>query len=105
MKLKKTICEICGLADSSILHRHHIIPRCDPRCNNSNIAILCPNCHYTVHTGNLIIIGIYPSTEGRCLMWYKRGEKPPLDEQFWLVKENPLVLTISGETDDVDPTE
>lgn len=104
MTLTKKACEICGLADLSIIHRHHIIPQSDPRCTNShdNLACLCPNCHSKVHTGELIIIGVYPSTDGRCLVWFKSNEEPPFPKELWLVKENPLVRTLPGDSDDID---
>ena len=90
----KIKCEICGLKDSSILHRHHIIPQRDSRCSNNdnNLAILCPNCHSKVHTGELIIIGVYQSTDGKSLVWFKKGETPPFPKDQWLIKENPLVI-------------
>jgi hypothetical protein len=95
-------CEICGLKKRAILHRHHIIPRADPRSTNSdnNLAVLCPNCHSFVHTGELIIIGLYYTTDGLQLMWFKNGENPPIPQEFWIIKENPLVTTISGNEDD-----
>ncbi len=94
-KLRPKIkCEICGLNDSSILHRHHIIPRRDKRSTNSdnNLAILCPNCHSKVHTGELIIIGVYQSTDGKSLVWFKKDTIPPFPKEQWLVKDNPLVV-------------
>jgi len=102
--LEKVACEICGLRDSRILHRHHIIPQCDPRCTNSsqNLAILCPSCHSYVHAGDITIIGVYPSTEGRSLVWFKKGEEPPIAKEFWIVQNNPLVLTLAGNHDDYD---
>lgn len=99
----KTCCEVCGNARRAILHYHHIIPRCDARCHNgaSNLGVLCPNCHSYVHAGDIIILGVYPSTGGRCLVWYRKGEDPPIPQEYWLVKENPLVLTIAGDSDDL----
>ena len=99
----KIRCEICGNVDRAILHYHHIIPRCDPRCGNSNgnMAVLCPNCHASVHAGNLVIIGVYQTTDGRMPIWFKKGEDPPFPQEFWIVKENPLVVTIAGDSDDL----
>ena len=96
MPKKKIKCEICGNTNKSVLHRHHIIPRTDPRCNNSdfNIACICSNCHHEVHAGQIIIIGVYSTTDGLQTMWFRKGEKPPLDEEHWLIKDNPLVLTL-----------
>lgn len=95
----KISCEICGLRKKSILHRHHIIPRADDRSTNSdsNLAVLCPNCHSCVHSGDIIIIGLYKTTNGPQLIWFKRGEEPPFSKEFWMVKENPLVITINEE--------
>lgn len=99
----KIYCEMCGLTKKAILHRHHIVPRVDPRSTNSdnNLAILCPNCHSYVHSGDFIIIGLYQSTGGLQLLWYKKGEDPPLPKEFWRVKDNPLVTTIKGDEDDL----
>jgi hypothetical protein len=98
----KVSCEICGLNKKHILHRHHIIPRMDPRSTNStsNLAILCPNCHSIVHSGEIIIIGLYDTTDGLQLMWFKRGDELPIPKEFWKVKNNPLVTTIGGAEDD-----
>jgi hypothetical protein len=104
---KKVSCEVCGMKDYRILHYHHIVPQCDTRCTNSpvNIAVLCPNDHSRVHAGDIIILGIYSSSDGRCMIWYNKGEDPPLPEQFWRVRNNPLVLTIGGDVDDIDPSQ
>jgi hypothetical protein len=98
----KCACEVCGLKKHLILHRHHIIPRVDPRCTNSdnNLAIVCPNCHSLIHTGEIIVIGLYQTTDGLQLMWFGKGKSPPLPEEFWHIKENPLVITIGGNEDD-----
>jgi 5-methylcytosine-specific restriction endonuclease McrA len=93
-KIKKKKCEICGITKKTVLEIHHIIPRCDPRCTNlpGNLACLCSNCHNEVHVGDIKIIGVYNSTEGRKLMWFRKGETPPLEKEYWLIKENPLVV-------------
>ena len=93
-KLSKDRCEICKFDRPAALNIHHIIPRCDPRCtnNNENLAVLCHSCHDLVHAGEYTIIGVYSSTAGRQLMWFRRGECPPVEREFWLVKDNPLVL-------------
>lgn len=103
MAFAKIACEICGFSDLRIVHRHHIIPRCDPRCHNgaNNLACLCPNCHSGVHAGDILILGVYSSTNGRCLVWYHKGEEPPFPKECWIIKENPLVLTIGGDSDDL----
>ena len=99
----KINCEICGLDNKAILHRHHIIPRQDPRSTNydGNLAILCPNCHSKVHTGEYVIIGIYSTTDGRKPLWFKKGEEPPLPKEYWIVKDNPLIVTLKSEDDDL----
>jgi len=89
-KLKKVKCEMCGLEEPKALEAHHIIPRHDPRTSNinGNLAIICGSCHNLVHTGEAIILGVYKSTGGRIVIWHRKDEKPPLEEEFWLVKDN-----------------
>lgn len=104
MPLKpKVCCEICNLNKKAILHRHHIIPRVDPRCVNKdyNIAVLCPNCHSRVHSGEFIIIGTYQTSDGFETIWFKKGDSPPIPKELWIVKDNPLVITLSGGEDDL----
>ena len=93
-RLKKEKCEICGYDALAALNIHHIIPRCDPRCNNDNynLSILCHSCHDLVHAGEITIIGVYSSTAGRMLMWFRMGENPPLEKEHWKVQDNPLVV-------------
>ncbi len=90
----KDKCEVCGEKNKNLLHRHHIIPQCDERCTNkdTNISILCANCHTKVHCGEIIIIGVYFTSSGKRTMWFKRGEVPPIEEEYWVVKDNPLVV-------------
>lgn len=98
----KCACEVCGFKKPSILHRHHIIPRCDPRCTNgdNNLAVVCPTCHSLIHTGEIVVIGTYETTNGRETMWFRKGSKPPIPKEFWRVQDNPLVVTINGDEDD-----
>ena len=75
----KIQCEICGNKDLAVLHKHHIVPRTDPECTESwsNVCIICSNCHNLVHSGEIEVVGIYPSTQlpyKRTLI-YKRGGK------------------------------
>lgn len=94
-RLKKDKCEICGLNEKGAIELHHIIPRSDPRCNNlnANLTPLCGSCHNLVHCGEITIIGVYHTTSGRELMWFRRGQEPPLEKQFWKIQDNPLVVT------------
>lgn len=94
-KLKKEKCELCGLQEPDALEEHHIIPRHDPRShnNNGNLAMICGSCHNMVHTGEIIILGVYKSTGGRIVFWHRKDEPPPIEEEFWLIKENDKVKT------------
>jgi len=94
IKLKKDRCEVCGFNNPSALNIHHIIPKCDPRCtnNNYNLSIVCHTCHDLIHAGEITIIGVYDSTSGRKLMFFRQGEVPPLEKTFWKVKDNPMVV-------------
>jgi len=52
-------CRLCGFEDADCLHEHHIIPRSRGGSDDeSNIIILCANCHAKVH--RLILDGIHP---------------------------------------------
>lgn len=83
MKNKKIIknkCEIEDCDETLNLELHHIIPRTDPRCtnNNSNLCVLCQNHHALTHSGQLILIGFYPSTKqpnNRTLIYSLYGKK------------------------------
>lgn len=57
-------CEIEECQEKINLHLHHIIERTEENTTNDsfNLAILCPNHHSAVHSGDLQIIGIYPAT-------------------------------------------
>lgn len=96
-KLNKDFCEICKTTNRGHLDIHHVIPRCDERShnNNSNLVVLCANCHDLIHSGEIIIIGVYSSTSinGRTILFFNKGEEPPIDENLWLVKENNKVIT------------
>ena len=87
-KLVKEKCEVCGCTSVDALNIHHIIPRADPKShnNNSNLAIICANCHNEVHAGNIILLGVYQSTGGRILMWHKKEDEAPLEKEYWMVK-------------------
>lgn len=97
-KLPKNKCEICGYDKSKkAINYHHIIPQADPRCtnDNNNLAVLCHCCHDLVHGGEITIIGVYSTTGGRQLMFFHKGEEPPLEKEFWKIKDNPLVVLVS----------
>jgi hypothetical protein len=97
-KPKKLFCEVCLYDIPAALHLHHIIPRCDSRSTNhsNNLAVLCATCHNLVHSGDITIIGVYSSTTptGRKLMFFKKGEEPPLERKYWKVlpEDNPMVV-------------
>lgn len=43
-------CEVCGFSFESILHVHHIKPvRFGGSAKQSNLVLLCPNCHGLAH--------------------------------------------------------
>ena len=51
-KIRGGICEECGNENYNILQVHHIIERCNGGTNEeSNLQLLCPNCHYKKHLG------------------------------------------------------
>jgi len=76
MVRNKNECEICECDISKIRHSHHIVPRVDSRSTNgtSNLAYICPSCHAKVHKHLIILEGVYNTSAGQKLFWYKEGE-------------------------------
>lgn len=64
-KLILNKCEVGNCQETKNLHKHHIIPRTEINTNNHpmNLAILCPSHHALAHSGELKIIGLFPSTK------------------------------------------
>ena len=51
-KIRGGVCEECGNENYNILQVHHILERYNGGTNDeSNLELLCPNCHYTKHLG------------------------------------------------------
>lgn len=68
MRVKRLIlnkCEIEGCIETKNLQKHHIIERTEINCtnHNDNLAILCACHHAAHHSGDLKILGVYPSTK------------------------------------------
>lgn len=52
-RCRGALCESCGFDNANILHIHHVIEKHNGGTNeDSNLQILCPNCHYTIHHGD-----------------------------------------------------
>lgn len=85
----KKKCEVCSCCINEIIHKHHIIPRTDPRStdNDSNLAYLCPSCHSKVHVGQIIIEGVFLTTTGFRLFWHKSGEEHIVREGIFLLTD------------------
>tara|TARA_Y100000310_G_C20465772_1_gene707580 strand:+ start:522 stop:866 length:345 start_codon:yes stop_codon:yes gene_type:complete len=64
-RLKKVECEICGIKEIEVLHKHHITERTEIDTSNHlmNLAVICSNCHNKVHAGRIEIVGLFPSTK------------------------------------------
>jgi len=70
----KCSCDICG--QDIPLVTHHINGRNIPNAeHDSNLVHICPNCHYDIHLGNIILESWFMTTSGRELIWHKNGEK------------------------------
>ena len=66
-------CDICE--NIEFLEAHHIRGRKIRDCNQPfNIANICPNCHFKVHLGEIILENWTISTDGRMLLWHKKDE-------------------------------
>ena len=62
-------CDICG--ENEFLEEHHIEGRKIPNhTHSSNLCNICPNCHYKVHLGKIIIEQWVQSTTGMKLLWH-----------------------------------
>lgn len=92
-KLEKIECEICGEKDKKILHKHHIIPSSQIGTTNDymNLVVVCPTCHSKIHTDEIEIVGVYPSTNpphGRLVIWKRDGKSnfPGIDEPYYKPK-------------------
>lgn len=67
-------CDIEGCNENGY-HKHHIVSRCYGGTNDKhNLCKLCPNHHYEVHNGNLIIEGWFMTTEGMKLLSHLNNE-------------------------------
>ena len=81
-----TLCDICKT--ESVLEGHHINGREIERANDPfNIANICPNCHYKVHLGRIIIEGWFDTTDGRLLLWHNKEEQTVTNSQ-----SNPFII-------------
>ena len=46
-------CEICDYDNTNILQAHHIVKRANDGTDDlTNLKLLCPNCHCTIHLGD-----------------------------------------------------
>lgn len=69
----KEKCDICHNVE--FLEGHHIRGRKIKNCDSPfNIANICPNCHFKVHLGEIILENWISSTYGIILLWHKKGE-------------------------------
>lgn len=80
-KSLKNSCEIegCQVDNKALLHLHHIVERTEIGTSNHemNLCCLCANHHNLTHSGELKIIGVFPSTKpplGRTLVYELNGK-------------------------------
>ena len=105
LKLIKHECEICGNKNTKILHKHHIIPRKEIGTSNDpfNLCIICPSCHSRLHAGEIIIIGVYPSTKfpNNRTVIYKDNGVPNIEgiEQPY-IKNKPKQMSIRKDNEE-----
>ena len=64
-------CSVCLL--KCLLVLHHIFGRKVVGWNSAwNEVWLCPNCHFSVHYGDLVVVQWVMTTEGRVLEWHRK---------------------------------
>ena len=67
------ICQICKVCDFLVLH--HINGRNIPQAEFAhNLVSLCGSCHNKVHYGEIIIEKWIMGSNGRELIWHRKGE-------------------------------
>lgn len=66
-------CDICNTQTALVTHhiRGREIPEAEHKSNKTDV---CPNCHYNIHLGNIIIEEWCNTTIGRQLIWHEKGE-------------------------------
>jgi hypothetical protein len=54
-----------------------MIPKTDPESTelDSNLAVVCANCHRQIHALEIIIEGYFPTSGGKRLFWHKAGSE------------------------------
>lgn len=53
MQERGVVCELCKYANVNVLQAHHVKRRSDGGTDDlSNLQLLCPNCHATIHLGD-----------------------------------------------------
>jgi hypothetical protein len=71
----KEPCDICGI--QFYLDEHHIRGRKIPNPNNpSNLCNICPNCHRSIHMGDIVLEGWLMTSSGYELLYHDNGEEP-----------------------------
>ena len=72
-------CDICG--ENEYLEEHHIEGRKISNPNHSsNLCNICPNCHYKVHLGIILIEQWVSTTSGTELLWHTNEELPTIKD-------------------------
>lgn len=96
-RLVPSVCEICGNTNKEVLHKHHIVERTDPNTSNddTNLAIVCANCHNKIHAGMIKVIGVFPSTKlpyARTLVYEIDGVSnvPGIQDPYYTPKANSM---------------
>jgi len=75
----KSLCNICKNFKHTDVH-HIISKSCGGSNEKSNLTDLCPNCHRSVHCGEIIIEGKFNSTQGRRLVWRQKEQNKIIKE-------------------------
>lgn len=84
-------CEVCK-NDFKSLDKHHIQSKSKGGSNKSwNIANLCPNCHRSVHLGDIVLEGKYNTTMGMVLFYHYKNDN------FVVCEDQPEVYIMNKE--------
>jgi hypothetical protein len=75
-KIKKRIakkCCFCGVDDYEKLDCHRIIP--GSKYTDWGTAVVCANCHRSIHDGKIIVLSKHTSTVGHVINYMENNEE------------------------------
>ena len=67
--------KLCQICNQKAHHSHHINSKSYKGSNKKfNLVDLCASCHVEVHLSNIVLEGVFLTSDGYELIWHKKGE-------------------------------